>query len=183
MDDSQGDPFTVALRIPCRTAHVLADTLEASLPPPEEEPGPEGYGCDNDAPRASQQPAAMPEQVLEGALSLDGVEGGPSAHDTQPQGADAVPEAGDATLRFEVTGAAGEPHQAAETAPEQAPASAVAEQHTTEAAPPSTQEPEQASPAWTPAVSPDGWRAKKRSKPEQDAPQMQPRGKLLTPAS
>ena len=183
MDDSQGDPFTVALRISRRTAHVLADTLEASLPPPEEEPGPEGTGGDNHAPRASQQPAATPEQVLEGAHSLDGVEGGPSAHDTQPQGADAVPEAGDATLQYEVTGAAEEPYQAAETAPEQAPASAVGEQHTTEATRPSMQEPEQASQAWTPVVSPDGWRAKKRSKPEEDAPQMQPQGKLLTLAS
>ena len=183
VDDSQGDPFTVAAQAPRRTAHVLADTLEASLPSPEGEPGPEGTEGDNHVPCASQQPAATPEQALEGGPSLGGAGGGPSAHDTQPQGAEAVPEAGEATLLYEVAGAAEEPQQAAETAPEQAPASVAAEQHTTEAARPSTQKPEQAMPAWTPVVSPDGWRAKKRSKPEEGAQSTQLQGKLLAPAS
>jgi hypothetical protein len=68
-DDSQGGPFAVALGGPRRTAHVLADTLEASLPLPEEEFGLEGFGGNAHAPGGFQRPATKPEQGLKGGLS------------------------------------------------------------------------------------------------------------------
>ncbi len=157
-DDSQGGPFAVALGGPRRTAHVLADTLEASLPLPEEEFGLEGFGGNAHAPGGFQRPATKPEQGLKGGLSRRGLEAGPQALDPLPR---AATETGDATRQYEIRGAAQEPLQAAETAPEQAPALPAA--HTAEAARPSAQ---------------DTWRAKKRSKPSEDAPPTQPQGKL-----
>lgn len=173
-EEEEEDPLPVA-RAPRRSAHVLDDTQ------PVEEPVTGEHAAKRGASNRGQA-AAQPNQATQPGLTPTG------ATASQPAGemrADAAPGGLPATLQQLGLESPGLPDQAGGPSAAEGQALATAgepEQALPVTGPasgalfPSTQDPDQAVPAWTPLTSPDGWRSKRKARSTETSPAATPKG-------
>lgn len=170
MDEEGEDPLPV-VRARRRSAHVLDDTQPVDELTIAEDPS--QRSTDNEAQAAVQlEQAAEPGPAL---TEVDAQEPAGQVH------ADTLQQLGldSPALPDQAGGPSGAEGQdlAMEEEPEQAP---PATGPGSGALRPSTQDPDQAAPAWTPLTSPDGWRSKRKARSTEPSPAATPEGKQLT---